>query len=1053
LPNEEDLTSFPGSLKAVKKRVFNGVAWFVFQPDTMELYWQRDEDVSPVLVADFTLTAEVYHNSIWKSRQFSFEESGITKTVLANGGVRFQARKEDTVPFGTGLWGLRVFWEQGKVKFVFYADMPGLPIRLKWAIYFDESRKAQADEKGISWSIADYDGNIDSTVEQDDVREGWRTKTWTFEPDGHACPALDGGETLIQRYQAGKGLLVDPYLTISEAATEFFVTCDGFIYSCRHGDTETYDQLQNLSQTQLFLVYDDMRSDGVTYGLHFDRTRIATVVENTPERIVLRKVGNFEDTSQNALDTDDVVTCFYSIYPDRVIIHMEWADNAQTDIDNNVNNRLVGILAKAAITEEKNIAEITGAEKYHEEDGEDNPDLVSTVQTGDYIGAKSTQMNVILVDVAHTDDSDFDLYCDSAGRGFARWNDNATFPAATHTMTVAMLIDSAERANDVGATSGFWNWDDDTLGNAVAVGKIILNDGIRYICYAAIGTAAATHEPGVGVTWTDFWHEYRLTLGDQYKDNAIDQSPTPETGDVDDMVIPARINTGTMHSDGAHHYTAANSADGVTDITMDISRIRPSFVVHDPVFHSGTVASPTDHLVGWWKLDDTDADTTIDDSSGNDYDGALEGGNTLNNLTGSDAIRGTALTQDATDDSFEFDSAFAALPDKTKFTVIVAFKPTFAYNVGSDANALFSIYYDGDDYVKIYYETSEPTYYIRARINNNNLAEAADRNLNIGTFTTDLVLQQWNIFMVSVDLSESLISVAWNGKVVKTYITPDTSWGTTPTQFDVGNFTSDESFSATYDDIKLLDGCILPYGAYHIGNGSGLLADIDNPHKNLTFFWDCQAVGAACAKGGTDLGSDITGTIGSSGGSIVESGGLVGPNYYDNESGSSNYYISFPLTASEIDFKKGSISIVFSVTTYGDTKFLFGVGNVDDQITMYTLNTGQALFRYETGGTREQITDTTAGLNSPGIHFAKLTWDDSDYTHFYMDGTERGTPQSVANAWGGGTSHTLYIGASYAAGGNLDFSVHSFSISNDPNTPEIWTAFGKPLHINLTDVS
>jgi len=561
LPNEEDLTSFPGSLKAVKKRVFNGVAWFVFQPDTMELYWQRDEDVSPVLVADFTLTAEVYHNSIWKSRQFSFEENGITRTTLQNGGVRFQAMEEDTVPFGTGLWGLRVFWEQGKVKFVFYADMPGLPIRLKWAIFFDESRKAQADEKGISWSIADYDGNIDSTVEEDDIREGWKTKTWTFEPDGHACPALDGGETLIQRYQAGKGLLVDPYLTIDEQSTYCDITCDGYVLRLYSGNTENKDRMYETDgSTVLCYLYNQIREEGgVTFSLSYDRDRILRVCEDTPTRVVIKKLGNFEDTDQNTLVNSTSLGYTYTIYPDRFSVRVEWVTSDTIDIDSSTSGNILTGIADNALTNSVNIAEISGVEKYHEEDDENDPDLVAvTMNTADYIGFKSDEVTMIGVELEHTDDSYYLQFLNQAGNIRFSWNNADTFPAGTHTMTCVWIVDSVERE----------------------------------------GSAQIYNS-------TD-----RIAMGDQYKDDTIDQSPT-DGDDVTDLVIPARIDTGTMHSDGAHHYTAANSADGVTDITMDISRIRPSFVVHEPVFHSGTVASPTDHLIEYIKADDNAASSTV----------------------------------------------------------------------------------------------------------------------------------------------------------------------------------------------------------------------------------------------------------------------------------------------------------------------------------------------------------------------------------------------------------------------------------------------------------
>ena len=67
----------------------------------------------------------------------------------------------------------------------------------------------------------------------------------------------------------------------------------------------------------------------------------------------------------------------------------------------------------------------------------------------------------------------------------------------------------------------------------------------------------------------------------------------------------------------------------------------------------------------------------------------------------------------------------------------------------------------------------------------------------------------------------------------------------------------------------------------------------------------------------------------------------------------------------------------------------------------------------------------------------------------YVNGQEVGTAQSVANAWTGNDG-TLRIG--WNGSDALDAYIGRVFISKDPHTPEIWTAFGKPLHVPLTNL-
>jgi hypothetical protein len=66
--------------------------------------------------------------------------------------------------------------------------------------------------------------------------------------------------------------------------------------------------------------------------------------------------------------------------------------------------------------------------------------------------------------------------------------------------------------------------------------------------------------------------------------------------------------------------------------------------------------------------------------------------------------------------------------------------------------------------------------------------------------------------------------------------------------------------------------------------------------------------------------------------------------------------------------------------------------------------------------------------------------------HSYINGIENGTAQDIANTWTGGTGLTWYFTEDHNAANGVDAFIGNIYMGKDPDTPEIWTAFGKPLH-------
>jgi hypothetical protein len=275
-----------------------------------------------------------------------------------------------------------------------------------------------------------------------------------------------------------------------------------------------------------------------------------------------------------------------------------------------------------------------------------------------------------------------------------------------------------------------------------------------------------------------------------------------------------------------------------------------------------------------------------------------------------------------------------------------------------------------------------------------------------------------------------------------------------PTNFNIGA----AEFNANpvdmiIDNIKTFSEAVLPFGAFHIGNGNGLLADIDNPHKDLTFFWDAQST---AAKGGTNLATSKTGTLGSAntGGttSFPTSGGIVG-GHFDNESTSANYYCYFPVSSDDIfDGSKGCLGIWFTFETIGGWYRLCGFGDATNYFELVINDSYQMYSHFYLAGTEDYTTTNTTVISVNKWYWLLVQWDvDIDRMDLSINGVKAIGTATPSNSWGHSGTGNFYFGAGPTGINNADVKIGRVFISKDPDTPEIWTAFGKPLHVPLID--
>jgi hypothetical protein len=481
---------------------------------------------------------------------------------------------------------------------------------------------------------------------------------------------------------------------------------------------------------------------------------------------------------------------------------------------------------------------------------------------------------------AWADDGDrrYNPYLDFDGSGYAILSSNASGQfnmSGAKTIIVRVRFDSFASSEGIIAKTNNSNWDwdiyasaandisiyDDNNNQVTVWNAATLSTGVWYTFVVVLdGTNCTTFISGIKDTATiaalPTERNYNIVIGSE---------DTAGTSDLNGDISFAYLIDRALSDDEAR-FISQNSfypfGESIrSKYTIDRTRIRPNTVIHDWPFQYGTVASPTSILLNHLKMDDNAANNTLDAVVGPDGTWHLvsddSARNTDNDSVAADNFRGRALdTQGTAYGQLAFgsgtvhDNAFYK-----KGSILIKATPQFNYDVGV-SQYLFNCYVNATDYFGFGYRQGSDQFRC--------WFEWGDSNIDVDSrvFTDNYSLQRPMVFLISWDSDKDMVLLALDGQVENISIDSTALSSSHPTQFNLGLKLKAEHLEGDIiiDEIKTFSEAVLPYGAYFIGNGQGLLADIDNPHADLCFFWDAQSVNA---KGGTNLATSKTGTLGS----------------------------------------------------------------------------------------------------------------------------------------------------------------------------------------------
>jgi hypothetical protein len=449
-------------------------------------------------------------------------------------------------------------------------------------------------------------------------------------------------------------------------------------------------------------------------------------------------------------------------------------------------------------------------------------------------------------------------------------------------------------------------------------------------------------------------------------------------------------------------------------------------------------------------MDDNAANNTLTAEVGPDGTWhAVSGGgsrNTSNDSVAADNFRGRALdTQDGT--------AFGKLAVGSgtvhdndflvKGSILIKITPQFNYDDGSNQR-IITLSFDGSNYMVFEYLQSSDILAMSCNWNGTN------DTIYYPAFTEDYSLQRQMVILLFWDADKDIFGLALDGQMASFDTKAETPTTSHPVYFYLG---SDESATVPgdiiIDEIKTFSECLLPYGAYFIGNGE---VDTSVAHSDIQVFLE-----------GDETNSDSL-PIGS--GTITISGATQGTGVDDAansafEVDANAEYVYFPAYDTyNFNESAGLIAFWYKETTgpsawgrffeqyfAGQSGEHFGLmrGNLDTTIA----------FRHDYSGssptTYYNFTSVTNVFD--GVwHWIAIRWDQpNSYRELLIDGisqeivTSAFTVEDMSNSGG-----IMYIGSRQAADQNIGGLIDKFFVTNNPYTPEIPTAFGKPLHLPLT---
>lgn len=396
-------TQATDALHILPKKVYDGTAYYVFKNDRVQIYWQRDAEATPRLIAEMQLIGQVYVSGAWQNYTFEFGAANIT--TIESGVHRAVITR--TVGATTALFGLEWSWKQGNTKQTFYLDVPGRSVRIRWQTRVLEAAIAQGEQtqspftkkkpgRGLRYSVADYQGTV-IHGSQDDPQEGWVQHWWTFEPDGAACDAADS-RTMLERYQQAAGLVVDPYIEVDEQSTYIDVLCDGYDMRFYHTDDIVSHVMLRISDADEAEMGCIVRSSSTDYSLGYDPNRVVKVLENTPIRTVIQVVGQLCSSAGTPLTNSGTVTEVWYIYSDRFFVDVLWQPTGTGTFDTqNYWEPLAYFYSDDRLT---------SASNYYENSGSETLETTNVNRdSADYLYLTASEADHIIIFLSHSEPS------------------------------------------------------------------------------------------------------------------------------------------------------------------------------------------------------------------------------------------------------------------------------------------------------------------------------------------------------------------------------------------------------------------------------------------------------------------------------------------------------------------------------------------------------------------------------------------------------------------------------------------------------------------------
>ena len=483
-----------------------------------------------------------------------------------------------------------------------------------------------------------------------------------------------------------------------------------------------------------------------------------------------------------------------------------------------------------------------------------------------------------------------------------------------------------------------------------------------------------------------------------YAAELADISITQNTGSaVTDRNWPGKIASGTSGAcyDGAFHVTSDSNNAG--KFTMDRARALFAFVLEEWEHKSGDPSSPTEHCTFHDKMDSIADGHTPAIGTGTV---TVAGSPTLENGT-----QGNGVLCDASSDYFRIASS-GNMSDISKGCI------TF-------------------DYIDVGTLDLYESMYIFFGHNNFRLRHDSHTQLRLHEKTFTGVINIFDGLVHSVMCNWDY-DASWCQLVIDGVIQGSGDPGIEPTftYLYIGNDSGSDSCQGIIDNFKIYNTPILPYGTLIPANIISGDVGYDMAHSDILFYWDC-------AQDALRIG---TGSVTTETGDY-QAGGPTG-NYLDNLTSDTN-----SITATgHIDPSAGSISFWFNLDTIAADYIFRCEADASNEIYI-RVDAGDStdyhlIAAYQAGGTTELLVMPDNSMKIGNWYHVRLTWG-SGYCSLWCDGVLHET-EAIAGTWAG-TLGTMYIMCGASNSYECDGKIAGVTITSNPNTPQLFTANGKPL--------